>query len=503
MTIHRAPDDARIVGVTVARLMVGLGAAMLVPFVVAVAVGDANEASALLVGAGIAIGGGSLARLHLGRRGAGGWSQGFATVALAWLVGAVVAAVPLHLSGHYGSYLDAVFDGMAGLTTTGLTLVQDLDHLGPGMNLWRHGLHLIGGIGIAVVVLTLFVRGDAQVATSNVPQDRQDRIVPNVVRTGRMVALVVVAFAALGVPALVVTTLLAGLSPGDAVFHAVTLFVTAFTTGGFAVTSASAGFYHSLAVEVVLMALMLAGAVSYAVHLGLWRGDREDHHRSIEMRTLAVSLLVIGAVVTTGLARAGTFTDALPLFRQGVFTAVAAHTTTGLAITTQRLVATDWGLIAPAGLVAAMAIGGTAGSTAGGMKTLRIGLIAKGVVRDVRRVLLPESALVVQTYHQQRRHILDDGHVRAAATMLLLYLFTILAGAMAPLFYAEGADLTTALFESASTVSNTGLSVGILTPDSPPPLKLLYLGQMWLGRLEFLAVFALIGFAVTTWRGRP
>lgn len=503
MSYDRRWDDVRIIGVSVARLVVGLGLAMLLPFALALLLGDLNDASALLVGAAVAVGGGSLVLWRLAERGTSRWSQGFATIALAWLVGSLIAAIPLYLSGHYGSYLDATFDGMAGLTTTGLSLVQDLDHLGASMNLWRHLLHVIGGIGIVVAVLTLFVRGDAQVATSNVPRERHERIVPNVLRTGRTVGTVVAAFAAVGIPALVLATLVAGLPLHDAVFHGVTLFASAFTTGGFAPTSASVAFYHSPVVEVVLLVLMMAGALSFAIHLELWRGDREEPRRNIEVQTFAISLGVLMTVVAIGLGRAGTFTDAGPLFRQGIFMAIAAHTTTGLSVTPGRLLATDWGLIAPAALVAAMTLGGTAGSTAGGIKTLRVGLIAKGVVRDIRRVLLPESALVVQTYHQRRRHRLTDGHVRAAATILLLFLFTVLAGAMIPLFYAEGADLQTAMFESASAVSNTGLSVGILTPESSVPQKLFYLLQMWMGRLEFLAVFALVGIAVTTARGRP
>lgn len=476
---------------------------MLVPGALAIVLGDLNDASALLLGAGVAVAGGSLVRLRLAVTGPSRWAQGFATIALAWLVGSLVAAIPLYLSGHFGSYLDAVFESMAGLTTTGFTLVQDLDHLGTAMNLWRHLLQLVGGIGIVVAVLTLFIRGDAQVATSNVPDEHRERIVPNVVRTGRTVVQVMLAFAVVGVPALTVAAWLAGLSPAKALLHGGSLFVSAVTTGGFALTSASVAFYHSAAVEVMLMALMLVGAVSYAVHLALWRGDRDDLRLNIEVRTLAASLGLLATVVAVGLGRSGTFGDAVPLFRQGIFTAVAAHTTTGFAVTPGRMIATGWGLTAPAALVAAMAIGGTAGSTAGGIKTLRIGLIAKGVARDIRRVLLPESALIVQTYHQRRRHILRDTHVRAAATILLLYLTAVIAGAMAPLFYADGADLTTALFESASAVSNTGLSTGILTPSSRTPLKLVYLVQMWLGRLEFLAVFALVGIVAKTVRGRP
>jgi trk system potassium uptake protein TrkH len=196
-----------------------------------------------------------------------------------------------------------------------------------------------------------------------------------------------------------------------------------------------------------------------------------------------------------GLARAGTFTDVAPLLRRGLFQTISAQTTTGLTITEPRLLSSDWGLVAPAGLVVAMAIGGMKRSVAGGIKAERFGLIIKGIVREIRRVLLPDHAVVVETYrHKGRPRILTDTHIRAVGTILLLYLTTFLVGALVILYGADTFDLTEAMFESVSATSTVGLSIGILGPTSSALLKSVITLQMWLGRLEFMAVFALVGF---------
>jgi trk system potassium uptake protein TrkH len=213
-----------------------------------------------------------------------------------------------------------------------------------------------------------------------------------------------------------------------------------------------------------------------------------------------VTLSALFAILAVGLARSGTYTGGAELFRIGFFHMVSAHTTTGLSLVPGRLFVTDWGVLAPAVIVTAMALGGMAGSTAGGIKAMRVGLLAKGVVREVRRVLMPDSAVMVQSYHATTRRIISDADVRGAATLLLLFLLLFLTGGMVGLFY--GYDLELALFESTAAAGTGGLSVGVVRPALETPLKVLYILQMLIGRLEFVAVFALAGYLVSIIRGR-
>jgi trk system potassium uptake protein TrkH len=286
----------------------------------------------------------------------------------------------------------------------------------------------------------------------------------------------------------------------NALYHAGNLFMAAFDTGGFATQSTSVAFYRSQLVEGVLMVIMTAGAFSFALHYQLWQGRREELLRNTETRTVFTSTLVLLSIMVIGLVRTGTFDQFYPLYRHALFNAISAHTTTGLSTVPGRLFVTDWGALAPAVLVAAMGIGGMAGSTAGGIKGIRIGLVLKGLKGDVRRVLLPEDAVVVETYHAQSRQILTSPQVRDAALFLLLWLGLYLSGALMGLFY--GYPLEEALFESVAAASSGGLSVGLARPDLEAPLKITYILQMVVGRLEFISIFALAGYLTSAVRGR-
>ena len=492
--------DFKLIGYYTGKVIFGVGLAMLVPAALALALGETNNFWGFVLGAGLAVTVGRLAELTLFTTSPLSTSHGLSVVASAWLMSPVFAAVPLLLSGHYASYLDAYFESMSGFATIGLTLANDLDHMQRSVNLWRHLMQFLGGQGIVIVILTIFASASGRVGVLYTGEGREEKILPNVIRTARFIWRVALVYAVIGTVLLWLAVAAAGVEPLTAVFHAVTLFMAAFDTGGFAPQAASVGFYRSPLVEAVIMPIMVAGAFSFALHYQLWLGRRGELVRNIEIRTIALSVLALFTIMAVGLGRTGTFVHLPGLFRHGWFHAVAAHTTTGLATVPGRLYVTDWGVLAPAMLVVAMALGGMAGSTAGGIKAIRVGLIFKGLKRDVRKVLLPEDAVVVETYHSTTRRLLGDDQVRGAATLLLLWLVLYLAGGLMGLFY--GYDLQLALFESTSAASSGGLSIGMVRPGLEWPLKVTFIAQMMIGRLEFIAVFAFVGYLVSIVRGR-
>ena len=498
------PDgrDLKVIAFHLGKVFTGLSAVMALPAVVALVLQEWNAASALLIGAAIALTLGRAAEARLVTRAPLTWAQGTVVVALAWLVGPMLLAVPLLLSGHLGTWLDAWFEAMSGLTTSGLSLVQDLDHLPQSLALYRHLTHFAGGQGIVIVVLSLLAVGGGQIGTLYVAEGREERIVPSVIRTSRFIFRVAGTYLVIGTLALGVALYAAGFRGWRVWWHAVNLFMAAFDTGGFAPMSSSIAYYHSATVELVLVVLMFAGTISFGLHYHLWRRDHQELVRNLEMRTIMVTLGALTLVVLAGLATAGTQTTSTGLVRKGFFTLFSAHSGTGFAATNGATYLSDWGVLAPAAIVTAMALGGMAGSTAGGIKAIRIGMTVKGAVQDVRRLLLPESAVVVASYHAGGgRRILRDRTLRAATTLLLLYIATYLAGAGVGLLYGRW-EVTETLFESVSAAANVGLSVGIVDPSMPVGLQVTYLLQMWLGRLEFSAAFALLGYAgsLAFWR---
>ena len=499
LLVRPSRQDLQLVGLYVGKVCFGLGLLQLIPLGFAVALAEWNSATALAVGSGVSIAIGLAAELRLHTQRQLLWSHGLVTVAAAWLVGPVLIAIPFWLSGHWGSYLDALFDAMSGLTTSGLALVQDLDHLPEPINLLRHLTHFAGGQGIIIVVLTMFA-STSGVGTLYVGEGRDDRIVPNIIRTARFIYLVAGVYLVIGSLALWIAGTVAGLDTGRALFHAVNIFMAAFDTGGFSPNSTSVAYYHSAGMEAVIAVLMIAGTLSFGLHYELWRGRRRVLLENIETRSLAVTIGLAVTLCLVGLGRAGAMDGAVPFLRKGVFTILSAHTGTGFGVVNPKLYSSEWGLIAPAAVVIAMALGGMASSTAGGIKAIRVGLAAKSTIRDIRSTLAPDAAVIVTSYRSRTRQVLTDGDVRAALTIIVLFLGTYLAGAVVGVFY--GFPFDEALFESTSATANVGLSTGILSPENPTPLKATYLVQMWLGRLEFMTAFAMLGYIVALLRGR-
>lgn len=500
MFFRPSADDARLIVHHVGQVLVGLGALHVLPLSLAIGNGEWNAATALALGAGATLIAAQVAVRQRPEEARLEWAHGLVIVAVAWLVGALFAAIPLYLSGHLGTILDALFESMSGLTTSGLSLTQDLDHLPLSINLWRHLLHFMGGQGIVVVVISVLAVAGTQVGILYVGEGRDERIAPNVVRTARFIYQVAGIYLAFGTVAISLAVVLAGIEPGRALFHGMTLFMAAFDTGGFAPQSTSIAYYHSAVLEHVLMIFMVAGTLSFGLHYQLWRRRPGELLRHTETHVLAASTTVITTVALVGLASSGALDTVSGLFRKGVFTVVSAHTGTGFAVTHPRLFVTDWGALAPAAVVAAMALGGMASSTAGGIKAIRVGIAAVGLRRDITRVVAPPNALTVATYHTGQRRILRDEQIRNASMVLLLYVVSYLIGGLVGLFY--GHDFTSAFFESTSAAANVGLSVGITAPGMPAPLEVLYLLQMWLGRLEFLTAFAFVAFVASIVRGR-
>jgi trk system potassium uptake protein TrkH len=476
MLIRPEPDDFRIIGVQLGRISGVTALAGLIPFVWAVIAREWEPASAFLVMVGLFAVAAMAARFIQVERHRLEWSHGMVVVALTWLLVPAVGAVPLWLSGHYGHPFDAYFDAMSGLSTTGLALIQDLDHLAPSMNFWRHMLHFLGGQGIIIAALSLFSGGG--VTTLYYSEARDERILPNVRSTARFIWLVAAYHLIVGVAA---------------------LSAVAFFTLGFRPWRASIGYYHSAIFEAVTGFLMVAGAMSFGLHFALWRGPRKAIFRNLETKTILATVSFTMVLTMFGLAATGIYSNIAGLGRQGFFQVLSAHTGTGFTTVSSSELAL-WGGLAFGGIGIAMAFGGMASSTAGGVKSLRIGLTIRTIAGQVKQVLLPERAVQSTTYYQNgvRRFTPELG--QAVMTVSLLYVALFLLGTGVALGY--GYSLAESLFESVSAGASVGLSVGVTDPTMPMLLKITYTLQMWLGRLEFVAVFSLLGFLYSWIRGK-
>jgi len=424
------------------------------------------------------------------------WGDGMVVVALTWLLVPAVGAIPFLLSGHFGDGLDAFFESMSGFTATGLTVMSDIDHNAVSMTVWRQTTQFLGGQGIVLAALSVFAGGGILALYHG--EARDERVFPSVRSTARFIWLVSLWHGVLGISALwLIAYLHLGFEPGRALLHAYSIFIAAFDTGGFSPMSTSLAYYRSLSIELVTMWLMLAGTLSFGVHYALWRGPR-NVLKNLETKTMTASVLAVSALVFIGLIVAGSYGDVGSLVRRGFFQVLSAHTSTGFAtVSTPDLAA--WGGLAFAAIATAMALGGMGSSTSGGVKALRVGLTLKTLASTIREVLLPEHSVIRQSFHQNGTKQLTPRLAQSVMAVSLLFVALYLFGAMVGTAY--GFSLQDALFESVSAAGTVGLSVGITGPGMPVGLQLTYIVLMWAGRLEFIALFALAGFLISTVAG--
>lgn len=480
--------DVRVVAHYLGVLVSFFTVALAVPLVVAIVMQEWEPASRYLLAVGVSLIVGSALRLVCVQPGKLTHQQALAVTGLSWIVLAFVASVPLALSGHYGSYLDSLMEAVSGLTTTGVTLVIDLEHLSTADNMWRFVMHLIGGLGLIVVALSLGLLGKATSGLYS-SEGRSEHVLPNIVNTVRLISRIALTAIAGAVVVLFVMCLFSGMEPIRAFFHALWISISGFITGGFAPTSQSIGYYHSFALEIVCMVLMVLGAINFSLYVKAQRGETDSFFRDLEIRTGAIWLLVATVTLMASLYASGGFSDLMALLRRGVFMVVAAATTTGFQNVTNNQLTTVFSSGAFLIIAMCMAIGGSSGSTAGGIKLSRIGIIAKSMVSTIKETLSPSTARVSVRYYHLGRKVLTTDEAKAAMTVSALFVVTYLIGSLAGI--AHGYDAISSIFESVAMASNGGLSSGIVSRGMPAGLELVYILEMWAGRLEFITLLAL------------
>ncbi len=481
-------EDVKVIGHYLGVLVLVSAIGLVPPLLVAVVFGEWHAASRYLLTSGIFLIAGSGLRFLRVQPGRLSRQQALAITGLAWLVLAFFAAIPLSMSGHYANYVDALFEAVSGLTTTGASVVQDLDHLSYADNMWRFMMHLMGGLGLIVVALSfgLFGKGSASLFTS---EGRSEHVVPNVVQTTQFIGRITLAFIALSTTIVTTLCLVKGMEPARAFLQSLWVSISAFATAGFVPMSQNIMYYHSLAIECVLMVVMLLGSINFTLHAEILRGRIKTFFEDTEVRITAVWLIAIVMVFAASLAASRLMSDLPAMERRGLFMVVAAYSTTGFQnVTTSQIT----GSFASGMLIIAilMAVGGSAGSTAGGIKINRLAILGKSIVATLKETLAPDTARITISYQHIGRRPVTPDIVREATTVLILYGTTYIAGALVGI--ASGYDASQAIFESVAMASNGGITSGIVVPGMAWHLELFYLLEMWAGRLEFVTLLALM-----------
>lgn len=501
MILRPTAKTFRVVGYYTGKVVTGLGLLAFVPVLVGLIYREWDPALNFVIGGLLSTIVGVGLQVAFYTQEDLNWGEGLIVTAGAWLWATVLAAIPTFMSGHFGLFADAVFDVMSGFTTTGLTLIQDLDHVSMTQNMWRHILTYAGGQGIVVIALTFLLKSSAGAFSMYKGEGRDDRILPSVVETAKAIWLVAGLYLVVGTAALFAVNLWLGMPADKAFWYGMWTFMGAWSTGGFAPMSYNILYYHSFLFEIITLVICIAGSMNFALHWAVWNGKPRELRRNIEIQAFTTTLLISIALAVVALAKAGVYTDAIGMARKAIFAVVSAHTGTGFSTVLSQTYRTQWGPLAMMVISVAMMLGASSGSTAGGIKAMRVGIFFKAVKGDLKRILMPSTAVIKEGYHHIHDFFLDETTIKRVFIIILLFLFTYFLSGFVGMFY--GYDFVDALFDGSSALSTTGLSSGITDPISMPVgLKMFYTVLMWAGRLEFLSIMVLAAHAYAIVRGR-
>ncbi len=409
----------------------------------------------------------------------------FTTVTLAWVAMAVTGAIPYLLTGEFTRIDDALFESIAGFTTTGATVIPDIEAVSKGMLFWRSTTQWMGGMGVIVLVVAVLPTvgaGGMSLLSAEAPGPTDERLTPRVRETARRLWAVYVGFTIV----LAGAYLVAGMSPYDAVSHS----FTTVSTGGFSPYQGSIGQFESAPIEWICIVAMLLAGGSFTLYYRALKRDPKPLLRSTEFK---VYLAIVAAITLWAFVASGNDGGQAAGFRDSLFTTVSTVTTTGYVVTEYGL----WSQTAQLVLLLAMPIGAMAGSTAGGVKVVRVIAVASFAHREALRHLHPRLVRPVRIGNG----ILPDDVARRVLGFLVLALAILGGGAF--LISATGPDMITSFSSSATAFGNVGPGLGALDHANdflsiPPPGRWVAMVQMLLGRLEIFPL--ILALSVVTLR---
>ncbi|MDQ0511953.1 TrkH family potassium uptake protein [Ancylobacter amanitiformis] len=413
--------------------------------------------------------------------------QAFVLTTASWVLLSAFAAIPFMWSETDLPFVDAYFEAMSGLTTTGATVVSHLDTRPPGILIWRAFLHWYGGIGIIVMAMALLPMlqiGGMQLFRAE-SSDKSEKVLP---RAAQMAKSIVGTYVLLSL-ACAVTYIVCGMSVFDAVAHA----MATISTGGFSTHDASIGYFHSPAIEYAAIFFMLAGSLPFVLYVRVLAGDFSRMVANTEVR-LFLGLVAFFTVITTFEQVRGGIAVGETALRQGLFNVVSIMSTTGFVATDY----THWGPPTEALYFILLFLGACTGSTAGGMKTFRIAILGSALAQHLKRIIYPNGVFPVRYGGQP----IGDDVVASVLSFAFLYLSSFMLIAIA--INALGFDLITAFSASITALANVGPGLGTVVGPAqnfaglPDHVIWLLSFGMLMGRLELFTVLVL--FLPSFWR---
>ena len=396
--------------------------------------------------------------------------------ALSWFFISLISSIPFYFIEHM-DFLSSFFESVAGWTGTGLTMITHESGLTYTVQFWRTFTQWVGGVGVIVLTLIILARPGTGSFTLYRSEAREDKIRPSIMSTVKSIWWIFLLYTAIAIILLFV----AGMPLWEAINHA----MTGLSTGGFSVKDDSMASYGAV-IQILLIPVMVAGAISFAAHYDLLNGKIKKFFK--DAQTQALLLLVFSGMVVLTLLNTDSYSTFMQSFKYSAFQFASALTCTGF----QTANIASWAPSSKMILSFAMVVGGAAGSTAGGIKLFRMILLAKGTGWRIRELFLPPNS---SFSHKLGGKTLSDEEameeVNEAAIMSFMWMILLFVGIIILLLTTSG-TLDNVIFEVCSAQGNVGLSTGITSAGMSPAAKVMLIINMWVGRLEIIPILVFL-----------
>jgi len=417
--------------------------------------------------------------------------SGFAVVTFGWLAMAFAGALPFYLSGAIPCFTDCVFESMSGFSTTGSSILGPhllIESLPKGVLFWRSLTHWIGGMGIillSLAILPLLGVGGMQLYRAEFPGPVKDKLTPRIKTTASILWGVYLLISALEF----ILLWIGGMTLFDAACHT---FGT-MATGGFSTHTASIAAFESRFIHYVIIIFMFIAGTNFALHFRLLKGKPDYYWKSREFRVFVILIGIFSIVLFINNLINHQFDSTEETFRQSLFHVIAIITTTGYGAADWEL----WGGFAQIIMVTMMLVGGMAGSTGGGPKVVRIMIVFRQIVVELKRLIHPQAVLPLRIGHM----LVDDNIVRNVLSFILVFVLILLISTM--VISAFNIDIVTSFGAAIACLSNIGPGLGNVGPADhfghfPSVVKWILIALMMLGRLEVFTILVL--FSGHFWR---
>ncbi|MFP4158149.1 MAG: TrkH family potassium uptake protein [Desulfobacterales bacterium] len=455
-----------------------LGLTMLLPAGVGLFYGDSSfRPLALSAAAAILCGGAPLAVAGRKKKDYISQREAMAIVALSWTAIGFFGALPFHMSGIFPTFADAFFESVSGFTTTGASVLTEIESKARGLLFWRSFIQWLGGMGIIVLtiaILPFLGVGGFQLYKAEVPSPVPDKLKPRIRDTAKALWKVYVLFSL----AEVLLLMIGGMSLYDSLCHT----FTTMPTGGFSTKNMSIAHFESLYFDVVIMVFMVLAGINFSLHFRMLQAKPLSYWRNPECRFFLVTLVVLICAVSASLF--GTvYETAGQSLRYGAFQVISILTTTGYATADYN----QWPAVAQLIILMCMFAGGSAGSTAGGMKIMRIMVSLKFCYKELFNLLHPHSVTHVKIGGRP----VPDTVINGVLGFMALYIGIFVLCSV--LLAAMGVDFVTSFSAVAASIGNIGPGLAMVGPtgnyaDIPYFGKWLLSWLMLMGRLEIYTV---------------